>query len=176
MRRLELEGQYAGFASRAVAWVIDLVVISTVVFLGIWLISTSFSFAGIDLQSCPTSAATFFSLAMLVACRVAAVAVWVFSIGFAPLYLFSLWMLGGQTIGKRIAGVRVVRWDGTQLLPRHALLRVVGYAVCLITLGIGFLWVLVDDRRRGLHDRIAHTSVVYVRGDYLRTWFTDGEA
>jgi alpha-D-ribose 1-methylphosphonate 5-triphosphate synthase subunit PhnG len=29
-------------------------------------------------------------------------------------------------------------------------------------LGLGFLWVLGEDRRRAWHDRIAHTYVLYV--------------
>ena len=31
----------------------------------------------------------------------------------------------------------------------------------MLTLGVGFLLVLVDDRRRGLHDRMAGTLVIH---------------
>jgi hypothetical protein len=40
-------------------------------------------------------------------------------------------------------------------------LRWLGYQLCLATLGIGFLWVLVDDRRMGWHDKLARTCVIY---------------
>jgi uncharacterized RDD family membrane protein YckC len=34
---------------------------------------------------------------------------------------------------------------------------------CWLTLGLGFALVLVDDRRQGLHDKIAKTFVLYER-------------
>ena len=30
-----------------------------------------------------------------------------------------------------------------------------------LTLGVGFLWVIIDDRREGWHDKLARTCVVY---------------
>jgi uncharacterized RDD family membrane protein YckC len=37
----------------------------------------------------------------------------------------------------------------------------VGMYAAAIPLGAGFLLILVDDRRRGLHDRIAGTLVIH---------------
>ena len=46
------------------------------------------------------------------------------------------------------------------------LLRFAGLLLCIVPLFAGFLPVLFDRRRRGLHDMLAGTAVVY--GDALR--------
>ena len=43
----------------------------------------------------------------------------------------------------------------------RAAARLFGYLVCVLSLGLGFLWVLVDSRRQGWHDKLANTVVVY---------------
>jgi uncharacterized RDD family membrane protein YckC len=54
---------------------------------------------------------------------------------------------------------------GEQPRPRQALRRFVGMVIAAIPLGAGFLTILVDDRRRGLHDMIGGTVVVYAPRD-----------
>jgi uncharacterized RDD family membrane protein YckC len=66
----------------------------------------------------------------------------------------------GRTIGKLAAGVTIVRVDGAPLDWAAALKRVLGYAVCGLTLGAGFLGVPFTARKRGLHDVIAGTCVI----------------
>lgn len=52
--------------------------------------------------------------------------------------------------------------------------RVLGYYISFLALFLGFLWVLVDDRRQGWHDKIADTIVVYDwearLGKRMREW------
>jgi uncharacterized RDD family membrane protein YckC len=55
--------------------------------------------------------------------------------------------------------IRVKRADGSALRPRHALARLAGMIIGLPLL-IGYLPILVSDRRRGLHDAMAGTVVV----------------
>ena len=71
--------------------------------------------------------------------------------------------LGGQTLGKMIIGTRVVKPNGDLLGWRDALLRAFGYILNGFTFGIGFAWLLVDDKRQGWHDKIAKTIVVKIR-------------
>ena len=75
-------------------------------------------------------------------------------------YFIGLWAWRGQTLGQIVANVQVVRIDGKDVDLRTAVLRFVGYIVCVLTLGIGFLMVAFDDRKQGLHDRIAGTYVI----------------
>ncbi|MFQ5987264.1 MAG: RDD family protein [Dehalococcoidia bacterium] len=42
-------------------------------------------------------------------------------------------------------------------------MRYLGYIVCALTLGIGFLIIAFDDRKQGLHDKIANTYVIPLR-------------
>jgi uncharacterized RDD family membrane protein YckC len=74
-------------------------------------------------------------------------------------YFVSFWTLTGQTPGARLLGFRVVRSTGGSVGIPAAIRRFLGMLLALIPFGAGFLPVLVDDRRRGLHDRIAGTVV-----------------
>lgn len=67
----------------------------------------------------------------------------------------------GQTLGKRILGIRVIRRDGRALGYREAVLRhLVGYPLGLFSGGLGFLWALWDAGQQGWHDKLAETVVI----------------
>ena len=76
-------------------------------------------------------------------------------------YFVLFWTLAGATPGMRLMRMRVL--DGRGEPPRlgRAVLRLIGAVLAAIPLFAGYLLVLVDDRRRGLHDMIARTVVVY---------------
>ena len=78
-----------------------------------------------------------------------------------PIYFITLFATIGQTIGKSVMGVRVVRLDGRAMTFKTGAVRWLGYFVSVIPLGLGFFWVIVDSRRQGFHDRMADTSVIY---------------
>jgi uncharacterized RDD family membrane protein YckC len=84
-------------------------------------------------------------------------------------YFVTFWSTTGQTPGNRLLRIRVCRADGAGALPpRQALLRLVALLLAALPLFAGLLPILVDDRRRGLHDMIARTVVVgatYPLGD-----------
>ena len=67
----------------------------------------------------------------------------------------------GRTPGKMLFNLKVIRTDGSPLGYGRALLRTLGYYVNMFTLWIGFLWVAVDSRKQGLHDKIAQTLEIY---------------
>jgi uncharacterized RDD family membrane protein YckC len=68
---------------------------------------------------------------------------------------------GGQTLGKMMAGIRVVQSDadGTLDLGR-AFLRTLMWFVLALPGGLGFLTALFSRDHRGIHDRFAGTRVV----------------
>lgn len=77
------------------------------------------------------------------------------------LYYVLMWTYsGGQTLGKKVMKIRVVREDGKPVDLQTSILRYLGYMVSGLVFGLGFLWVLFDARRQGWHDKIAHTLVV----------------
>jgi uncharacterized RDD family membrane protein YckC len=93
----------------------------------------------------------------LVAVVGAAVAVlWMIS------YFVFFWSADGQTPGNRMMRIRVQdAATGGPLSARRAFLRVLLLPVSAIPLFAGFLMILVDRRRRALHDRLIHSVVVY---------------
>lgn len=72
-----------------------------------------------------------------------------------------LWLRFRATPGKQLLDCEVV--DASthdNLRPGQALLRYIGYFVSLLPLGLGFLWVAWDKKKRGFHDLLAHTVVL----------------
>jgi len=75
-------------------------------------------------------------------------------------YFTAFTYVGGQTIGKMAAHIRVVGDDDRPLDAPHAIHRALAGAVSFLILGTGFVPVLFGSDRRALHDRLAHTRVV----------------
>ena len=138
---------YEGLVTRALAFAVDAAIIdliALVVGVGVGLALSILSIS--DNQQ-----------TVLLACGAAAFAVW------AVAYFAVFWSTTGQTPGNRLMHIRVCDADdGTVLSPRRALLRFGALLIAALPLFAGFLPVLVDDRRRGLHDMLAGTVVVGV--------------
>jgi uncharacterized RDD family membrane protein YckC len=67
---------------------------------------------------------------------------------------------GGQTVGKRLLGVRVVTAAGQAVGYPRALARYLAWWLSALLLGSGFLVAAVRRDRRALHDLVAGTRVV----------------
>lgn len=147
-------GQYAGFVTRLVAFFIDRLMVA--VFIAI--VSAVVGFVTESLQVNQWLGIETWS-GWLVASLLAA-----FSFLTYLVYDVGCWLLAGQTPGKRLMGVLVVRTDGQRLRFGAAMRRWFGYWLSAI-LFLGFLWVLVDNRRQALHDKLAGTLVVYAWSD-----------
>jgi uncharacterized RDD family membrane protein YckC len=91
---------------------------------------------------------------------------------FALWYLFNIalplayetYFIGkmGQTPGKMVCGIKVVRSDGDPLTYLRAFGRhwakYLSYMIC----NIGYIIVAFDDEKRGLHDHICDTRVIRI--------------
>ncbi len=66
----------------------------------------------------------------------------------------------GQTLGKKLMNIRVIKADGGPLSDSDAILRYIGYYINSFVIGIGWIWALFDKDRQGWHDKIASTYVV----------------
>ena len=143
--------QYAGLVTRVVAFVIDAAIINGVAFLLVAAASLVLSVFGSSLDDLPDW--------LLVAGGAG---------GFLLLagsYFVGSWVLTGQTVGMRLMAIRVVTRDGGHVSIWRGLRRLVGAVIAAIPLFAGYLLILVDDRRRGLQDRIAGTVVVFVTNE-----------
>jgi uncharacterized RDD family membrane protein YckC len=136
---------YPGLVTRAVAFVGDMVIVNAialVVTLGIGLVVSALD---------PGKNAVGLPEVLLTA------AGWIV---FAAAYLVGFWVLVGHTPGMRMMGIEVTCSDGKRVTLSRGLRRLVGLALSFLSLGLGFLLILVDDRRRGLQDVIGGTVVV----------------
>jgi uncharacterized RDD family membrane protein YckC len=81
---------------------------------------------------------------------------------FLPLVYFPwFWVRGGQTPGMRVFSLYVVRdRDGGTIGWGAAILRLIGYWINGLVFYLGYIWILIDKRRRGWHDLIAGTVVI----------------
>lgn len=79
----------------------------------------------------------------------------------AGTYFVLFWSTAGQTPGMRLLRLRVLGPDGDRPSLGRSLVRLVGLVLAIVPLFAGFLPVLFSERRRGLHDLLAGTVVVY---------------
>lgn len=69
----------------------------------------------------------------------------------------------GQTIGKMLTGIRVVTIQNAPIPYKLSFLRFLGKILNFLTLGVGFIVAGFHSEKRGLHDLIANTKVLYLR-------------
>jgi uncharacterized RDD family membrane protein YckC len=76
--------------------------------------------------------------------------------------IYAVWFNAGagQTLGKRLVGIRVIDGFGRPVGLGRSLVRTVALVPSLGMAGLGVLWIGFDRERRGLHDRLADTHVV----------------
>ncbi len=147
--------QPAGFFSRFEAFVIDLVILVVV-----QLVATAFIQIIIR----------FFRLTNILTSLQLLLESSTFQLGsgsaimalFVIAYFTFFWTLIGFTPGKALLGLKVVRKDGKKLSFFRSLIRFFSYWISAIPLFLGFFWVLWDPKRRGWHDKIAGTQVLYI--------------
>ena len=143
---------YAGLATRAVGLAVDVAIAQVIVFTGGAVLALVASLVGGDME-------------LETLGRVLAAFAWAAVVGC---YFVFFWSTAGQTPGMRLMGLRVLDPSGGHPGVVRSSVRLVGLVLCIIPLFAGFLTVLVDDRRRGLHDFLARTVVVYIEDDHGR--------
>ena len=139
------QGHYAGAVSRAVAFAADVGAAW-----GIYLLGTALVNFAVRLVSGHSYTLTNHRITAVVV-----LSVWAF------IYFSYQWAVSGKTLGMAIFGVQVVTAEGRPISPRQAVLRTLGLALTLLTLGIGFLGIVYQRERRALDDFVAGTAVVY---------------
>ena len=169
-----LRGHYAGFVTRAVAFVIDFLLVVTTQIVVLLIIRLLLQFFGLgNLARALFEPETAVDPSVVVTATRWALLVLGSNLLFDA-YMIAGWLLVDRTIGQAALGLRVRRCDGRPLTLGPAIRRVIGYYLSILPLFLGFLWVLVDDRRQGWHDKLADTVVIYDwearLGRRLRQW------
>ena len=74
-------------------------------------------------------------------------------------YDFLFMVYTGSTPGLRLAGLRLVRFDGSTTPRRVRRWRVLASYLSAFSLGLGYLWGVLDEDGLCWHDRITHTHL-----------------
>jgi uncharacterized RDD family membrane protein YckC len=135
--------EYAGLVSRAVAYLVDLLIVTACV-------------------SGTAAVLALVSVGLVSEPRDLVRAVLPFFVLLTPAFLavYSLvfWGLAGRTPGMALLGVRVVRVNGRPVGWVSSVVR----AMLLAYVPVGAVWSVVDRRRQGIHDKLARTTVIRV--------------
>jgi uncharacterized RDD family membrane protein YckC len=144
-RDLSLQGHYAGLITRLAGFAIDLVTIvilfdvlgNVVQYLVSTLSGSTWKISNISLGG---------DLALGI---------------LAFLYCTYPVAAGGRTFGMAVTGLRVVRPDGSRVGWPQAIIRILALPLSFLTLGFGFLLIVLRQDHRALQDLIGGTAVVY---------------
>lgn len=142
------ELEYAGFWIRFAAFLIDSVVVLVGLQLLAWLLPAQeeVDIAAL-LQGAPLPTGLVLQ-GLLQNLVVAVLFIW-------------LWVKFLGTPGKRVLGLRVVdAGTGRALSTGQAIGRYLGYYVSMLPLFLGFIWIGLDRRKQGFHDKLAGSVVV----------------
>jgi len=142
VREVSAERLKAPFFSRCAAFCMDYMLVLSVPIL--WLLGSKFFGDGANASISST--------------------VWLFVVIMWLIDFLLLPLFRGQTFGKMISGISIVKTDGTPVRLGGIVVRnVLGYLLSISTLGLGFLVAAVNTSGRGLHDLVAGTIVVQGR-------------
>ena len=138
------EAMKAPFLLRCGALIIDYIVVISIPVIGL----LASRFAGNDGAKLLTAGMS--SASWLIAALV----------GFTNIVFLP--MFSGQTLGKIVTGLRIVRIDGTApTIGQIAFRQTGGYFFTLGSAGIGFFLSVFSSKGRALHDYLAGTVVIY---------------
>lgn len=81
------------------------------------------------------------------------------------LYFILCTYYTGTTLGKKAMNLRVVRADGGEKLGLFTVVyrETVGRFLCSVIMGAGYLMAGIDKEKRGLHDILCDTRVIYAK-------------
>ena len=135
----------AGFWIRSVAYILDFFLLGTVQLVLSLLIDQVIGLLGIVTEGDPA----------------VNLVIWLFGASLSIGYAVFFTGYCGQTPGKMVLRIKVIRTDGGPVsYSRAALREVLGKFISSILLGIGYLMVAFDSQKQGLHDKIADTYVI----------------
>lgn len=136
------QGQRAGIVTRAVANVLDLLVIVAILCV-MYAVVTGFAFL-LQPRSFQFPSGLWWTIPVV-------------AVVVAVPYFALCWRTTGRTYGDAVLGLRVVNREGRQLRLVGALLR----ALFCVLFPIGVLWVAVSPANRSVQDEVLRTSVIY---------------
>jgi uncharacterized RDD family membrane protein YckC len=146
--------RYAGFWIRVVAYIVDAIIL--------WIIQLPISLVlGVVMGMASAAAGDDPSQSLMIVIPIQILNIAI-SILIPLLYSVIFIVKKGATPGKMAVGIKVINADGNEKISvGKAFGRYFAKILSWIIFGIGFIMIAFDDQKRGLHDRICKTLVVY---------------
>lgn len=138
---------YAGFFVRMFAYMID----SFIVGAALLVIKIPVFIARVVVEDFPLTRQLFFQFS--------AWDIILYVIGVA--YFVLLTYFTGRTLGKRLLRIRVISTDEKLSLWSVIYRETIGRYLCTLVIWIGYIVAGVDSQKRGFHDMLADTRVIY---------------
>lgn len=153
----DAETNQAGLITRTVAFAIDTALLGALLSIGSGLLASIAPVAFGEIDGLSALAIVTISL-----------------VGFllAGTLFVAFWSLVGQTPGMRFLGIRLDVDGSREIGFGRAVKRLFAIPLAVLPAGLGILWILLSPRRRGLHDRLAGTEVVYDHAAATAPWST----
>ncbi|MES9831439.1 MAG: RDD family protein [Candidatus Thiodiazotropha sp. DIVDIV] len=76
------------------------------------------------------------------------------------LFFVGFWVWGGQTLGMRAWRLKLVRMDGRPVGWGDALKRHFAAILSILSIGLGFIWIVFDPEKMAWHDKLSQTRLV----------------
>jgi uncharacterized RDD family membrane protein YckC len=133
------EMRYAGFWIRALTTAIDIffIIIFSILFLGIFVITAEHvpsELVGMELI-----------VQVIIVCG-----------------SLMMWIKWGATPGKMLKKIVIVdEKTGGKLSIKQSFIRYLAQIPGTLVFGLGYVWIAIDDKKRGWHDILSGTAVIY---------------
>jgi uncharacterized RDD family membrane protein YckC len=161
----EFSLEYAGFWIRLAAGIIDLAIILSLIYSISSIAIRIFS----DMPPLPTVGSFHYEQGIMAVAGISdqveparrdSFLITVVASLITMFYIVGMTVWQGQTLGKMVTGIKVIRTDSSSPDITHSVRRFLGLMLSVAILGIGLLWIAFDSRKQGIHDKIADTYVV----------------
>jgi uncharacterized RDD family membrane protein YckC len=134
VEREEMALDLAGVGSRLISYVIDVIILSVIG----WILN----YASMSVGGTVGNIIIFLS-------------------GLVSLAYFTYFFGNGQTLGMKAMNIKLIGTDGTYPVGYgKGFLRWIGMIISGVVILLGYIWILIDKKRQGWHDKIAGTYVV----------------
>ena len=146
--------RYAGFWIRVVAKFIDGLIVGVPIMILYFVVIFGFGFQSMTANPNASMSAMFTSLGVQLGVQL---------LGFILGGLYNVYFVfkHGATPGKKIVGLKIIMADGSPISLGRAIGRYFAEMVSGLACYIGYIIVGFDDQKRGLHDHMCHTRVIY---------------
>jgi uncharacterized RDD family membrane protein YckC len=158
--------EYAGFWIRAVAYVLDgiiLGIVTTVLWFVVIAVAGAIGFGAAATSGVGADGTLTESEVAVIGVGIFAAIMFlvVMTLVVTVLYFVLFWVKRGGTLGQTLLGMRIAREaDGAPIGWGTAIVRYVMMLISFWIFYLGVIWVAFEPRKRGWHDMVAGTVVV----------------